>query len=178
MKNWISKLFGSKIDAPIEIDHDKMARFVPLLNSFGENMEFKNMFGAFDEQAYTRFKQEARTALPAYFEAYLRAYNGGIPYGVHHGFGMLFSMQTNETEASLLSALHWPLPPGKSNWLPIGRDGAMGLFLMSLNRSDFGAIYSCFAWSDENENTLTYEDNVHRVADCFTEMFRSKREYV
>ncbi|WP_395751170.1 SMI1/KNR4 family protein, partial [Prosthecobacter sp.] len=124
-----------------------------------------------------RVKREAKTALPESFEAYLRAYNGGIPNGGSHEFGMLFSMQTNEMEASLLSTLHWSQPPGKENLLPIGRDGAMGLFLMSLNGADFGAIYSCFAWSDEAEGSLTYADDIHKVADCFSEMFRVKREY-
>lgn len=140
-------------------------------------MEFANLFGAFDELAYNRFKSEAKTALPEDFEAYLRAYNGGLPLETDHPFGFLFSMQTNEMEASLLSTLHWPCPPGKDNWLPIGRDGAMGLFFLSLNHSDFGVIYSCFAWSDETTGELAYESNVKQVADCFCDMFRLKKYY-
>ncbi|WP_395737023.1 SMI1/KNR4 family protein [Prosthecobacter sp.] len=177
MKSWLSKLIGFKDPTPKQVDNEKTVRFREFLKTFEEDMECKNIFGAFDEQAYEQFKLKAKTALPESFEAYLRAYNGGIPNGVSHEFGMLFSMQTNEMEASLLSTLHWPQPPGKENLLPIGRDGAMGLFLISLNGADFGVIYSCFAWSDEAEGSLTYEDNLHKVADCFSQMFRVKREY-
>ena len=137
------------------------------------DMELRNEFGEFEESAYERFKQEAGRALPPDYEAYLRAYNGGLPLQISHPFGFLFSMQTQEMEASLLSTLHWPPPPGKTNWLVIGRDGAMGLYFMSLNAADFGSIHSCFAFSDEMSGEMSYMGEPHQVCDSFGAMFRA-----
>ncbi|WP_395748115.1 hypothetical protein [Prosthecobacter sp.] len=61
MKNWFSKLIGSKGPTPIKSAPEKAARFGQLLSSFEENMEGKNMFGAFDEQAYEQFKPGYRS---------------------------------------------------------------------------------------------------------------------
>lgn len=150
---------------------DHFAKVV--LPAMGEEMELRNEFGEFEESAYEQFKKEAGRSLPTDFEGYLRAYNGGLPMQISHPFGFLFSMQTQEMEASLLSTLHWPQPPGKTNWLVIGRDGAMGLYLMSLNAADFGSIHSCFAFSDDSTGEMSYMGEPRHVANSFGEMFRA-----
>jgi hypothetical protein len=144
-----------------------------MLPAMEADKECLNEYGPFDESAYERFKKEAGASLPADYEAYLRAYNGGLSYKVSHPFGFLFSMQTNEMDAPLLSTRHWPLPPGKSRWLIIGRDGAMALYLMSLNATDFGSIHSCYAFSDEMTGEMSYMGEPRHVANSFGEMFRA-----
>jgi SMI1 / KNR4 family (SUKH-1) len=137
-------------------------------------MEWRNLFGEFEEAAYDRFKKEGGKPLPYDYEEYLRAYNGGLPGQVSHPFGFLFSMQTNEMEASLLNTLHWPQPSGKKDWLVIGRDGAMGLYFLSLNVTDFGSIHFCYAWSDASTGEMTYQGETRQVANSFGGMFKQK----
>ncbi|MBL9184279.1 MAG: SMI1/KNR4 family protein [Verrucomicrobiaceae bacterium] len=172
MKSLISSFFR-RANSPPPIPDERSEHFTKvMLPAMGAEMELRNEFGEFEESAYERFKQEAGRALPPDYEAYLRAYNGGLPRQIRHPFGFLFSMQTQEMEASLLSTLHWPPPPGKTNWLVIGRDGAMGLYFMSLNAADFGSIHSCFAFSDEMSGEMSYMGEPHQVSDSFGAMFR------
>jgi hypothetical protein len=172
MKSWINALLR-RANTPPPSNGERSQHFTQaLLPAMGAEMEWLNQFGEFDESAYDRFKKEGGKALPSDFEAYLRAFNGGLPIRVSHPFGFLFSMQSNEMEASLLNTLHWPQPPGKKDWLVIGRDGAMALYFLSLGVADFGSIYSCFAWSDAMTGEMTYQGEPRKVADSFGEMFQ------
>lgn len=172
MKSFLSS-FLRRANTPPPIPDERFDKFTQVvLPAMEADMECRDEYGPFDEAAYERFKKEAGTSLPADYEAYLRAYNGGLPNRVSHPFGFLFSMQTNDMDASLLSTLHWPPPPGKSRWLVIGRDGAMALYFMSLNATDFGSIHSCFAFSDEMTGEMSYMGEPHHVANSFGEMFR------
>jgi hypothetical protein len=172
MKSFLSS-FLRRANTPPPIPAERSEHFTQvMLPVMKADVECIAEYGHFDEAAYERFKKEAGASLPADYEAYLRACNGGLSYQVSHPFGFLFSMQTNEMDASLLSTLHWPLPPGKSRWLIIGRDGAMALYLMSLNATDFGSIHSCYAFSDAMSGGMEYMGEPRHVANSFGEMFR------
>lgn len=175
MKSWLNS-FLRRANTPPPTSDERADHFTQvLLPAMEADMELRNEFGKFEESAYTSFKKEAGRSLPPDYEAYLRAFNGGLPLRVSHPFGFLFSMQTQEMAASLLGTLHWPQPPGKTGWLVIGRDGAMGLYFMSLNAADFGSIHTCFAFSDENSGEMSYMGEPHQVAHSFGEMFRAVR---
>lgn len=47
----------------------------------------------------------------------------------------------------------------------------MGLYFMALNQADFGAIYTCFAWSDSNSLGMEFDGEPRKVAECFADMF-------
>ncbi len=172
MKSWIAALLR-RANTPPPSNGERSDHFTQvMLPAMEAAMEGRNQFGGFEESAYDRFKKEGGRALPFDFESYLRAFNGGLPLRVSHPFGFLFSMQTTEMEGSLLQTLHWPQPPGKKDWLVIGRDGAMALYFMSLGAADFGSIYSCFAFSDANTGEMEYMGEPHKVAGSFSEMFQ------
>jgi len=173
MREWLARLgILNRTETRKNCDAQIQRFITELIPKMGVEMEFRNLYGEFDDDVYRQFQASAGVALPPDFEAYLRAFNGGLPSNINHPFGFLFSMQNQEREASLLAALSWELPVGNRKWLTFGRDGAMGLYFMSLDGDDFGSIYTCFAWSDEGQPGIEFGGEPRELAECFAEMFK------